>query len=279
MFKPAEIEFWEYEYLKQIYYLLNIDFEKMMDGFKTKDPIKDDWQKYMVGKELSDFATGSERIFYWLFNQFGKPNSSPVGSDLFFETYNAYVHIDIKTVTVDNINDCKSYINIGKNQSSYSGKIIYQRSGKNNVKGQVKEEYYDAHLPPVYHKHEQEKVTGKLCLTYFIVILHNPKTSEIHALFITCLPNGALKEIYEPEKRGFNVELDVPIYEPTTLIPGKNDGEARFNFSAVPVFKCLDGEPKRTKVLIYNPADNEMDVKLKEIRKFLDRETKYSDGV
>jgi hypothetical protein len=29
------------------------------------------------------------------------PNSSPVGSDLFFESYNAFVHIDVKTVKSD----------------------------------------------------------------------------------------------------------------------------------------------------------------------------------
>lgn len=99
-----EIEFWEHEYLKQIYYLLNIDKQKMLDGFNTKEDIRKDWQDFL-GKETSDFATGSERIFYWLFNQFGVPNSSPIGSDMFFETYNAYVHVDIKTVTKKNIGD------------------------------------------------------------------------------------------------------------------------------------------------------------------------------
>lgn len=92
------IEFWEHEYLEQIYYLLTIDSQKMLDGFKTKEDIRSDWEEFL-GKETSDFATGSERIFYWLFSQFGVPNSSPIGSDMFFETYNAYIHIDIKTVT------------------------------------------------------------------------------------------------------------------------------------------------------------------------------------
>ena len=78
-----QIEFWENEYLKQIYYLLKIDKEKMLSGFDTKEDIRDDWERFL-GAETSDFATGSERIFYWLFSQFGVPNSSPIGSDMFF---------------------------------------------------------------------------------------------------------------------------------------------------------------------------------------------------
>ena len=100
--QKRKIEFWENEYLEQIYYLLKIDKEKMLSGFDTKEDIRDDWEQFL-GAETSDFATGSERIFYWLFSQFGVPNSSPIGSDMFFETYNAYVHIDIKTVTLANI--------------------------------------------------------------------------------------------------------------------------------------------------------------------------------
>ena len=79
-----EIEFWEHEYLEQIYYLLTIDKEKMMLGLNTKEDIRDDWEEYILGKSQNDISIGSERVFYWLFNQFGVPNSSPVGSDLFF---------------------------------------------------------------------------------------------------------------------------------------------------------------------------------------------------
>ena len=59
------IEFWEHEYLEQIYYLLSIDKQKMLDGFNTKEDIRADWEEFL-GNETSDFATGSERIFYWL---------------------------------------------------------------------------------------------------------------------------------------------------------------------------------------------------------------------
>ncbi|MBC8489203.1 MAG: hypothetical protein H8D45_24545 [Bacteroidetes bacterium] len=100
------IEFWENHYLNQIEYTLTQDLEKMIDGLKSKDKIKEDWIEafHRIDKirQNSDFSRGAERIFYWLFNQFGIPNSSPIGSDMFFELYNAFVHIDIKTAKIDN---------------------------------------------------------------------------------------------------------------------------------------------------------------------------------
>ncbi len=158
-FDVKTIEFWEKEYLKQIEYLLKLDKEKMLDGFNTKEYIKNDWKEFL-GKETSEFATGAERIFYWLFNQFGQPNSSPIGSDLFFETYNAYIHIDIKTVTLANIGDYKSNIFVGNNQVSYRSQIV-ANEGKNNER----RETYEPHLPCIYTKCKDGEIEEKMCLT------------------------------------------------------------------------------------------------------------------
>lgn len=217
------IEFWENEYLNQIYYLLNIDKEKMMSGFDTKEDIRNDWQQFL-GAEISDFARGSERIFYWLFSQFGIPNSSPIGSDMFFETYNAYVHIDIKTVTLANIGDFKRNIFVGDNQNSYIGNI--------NVRGQNSRPY-KGNLPVYYTKRDGSK---KICLTYFIVILYDENNLDIQTIAITCMPNGALNDVY-----GDNV-----------ISAGKNKGKIRFNYARVKEFELLDGKPMRTKVLFWN---------------------------
>lgn len=146
-FSKEYIEFWENEYLKNIHNSLLLDKERMIDGFATKEAIRDDWENYL-GKETSDFAVGSERIFYWLFNQFGQPNSSPIGSDLFFETYNAYVHIDIKTVTTDNVGDINGSIFVGDNQNNYDGYIEVR--GKNQRK-------YTGNLPSIYTKKDGSK--------------------------------------------------------------------------------------------------------------------------
>ena len=78
-----EIEFWENHYLNQIEFIIKQDVNKMMEGLKSKDKIKDDWIKAFKesANKNSDFARGAERIYFWLFNQFGIPNSSPVSSD------------------------------------------------------------------------------------------------------------------------------------------------------------------------------------------------------
>lgn len=217
------IEFWENEYLKQIYYLLSIDKEKMLSGFDTKEDIRNDWEGFL-GAETSDFATGSERIFYWLFSQFGVPNSSPIGSDMFFETYNAYVHIDIKTVTLANIGDFTRNIFVGDNQNSYIGNI--------NVRGQASRPY-KGNLPTYYTKRDGSK---KLCLTYFIVILYNETNLDIQTIAITCMPNGGLASTYGDK----------------VINAGKNKGKIRFNYAKTKEFELLEGKQFRTKVLLWN---------------------------
>jgi len=238
------IEFWEHEYLEQIYYLLSIDEKKMLNGFDTKEDIRKDWEEFL-GNETSDFATGSERIFYWLFNQFGVPNSSPIGSDMFFETYNAYVHIDIKTVTKSNIGDFKRDIFVGNNQNSYIGNIHIQGGDVRPYKG---------NLPTFYTK---SNGTKKICLTYFICILYNETNLNIQAIIITCMPNGELAEIYEPH----------------VLKAGKNKGKVRFKFTECKYFELLKDKPLRTKVLIWKPDDETLK-DLKEVKKIYNEQEK-----
>ncbi len=216
------IEFWEKEYLNQIAFLVETDREKMINGFRTKEDIRSDWEQYL-GKETSDFAVGSERIFYWLFNQFGIPNSSPVGSDLFFETYNAYVHIDIKTVTLANIGDFTKNIFVGDNQNSYKGNI--------NVKGRESRPY-KGNLPTFYTKTDG---TRKICLTYFLIILYDESNLDIQTIILTAMPNGELNEIYGDE----------------VLSAGKNPGKIRFNYSKIKNFKLLGDKELRTKVILW----------------------------
>lgn len=224
MFNVDYIEFWEKEYLDQIEYLLNLDKDKMLEGFRTKEYIKDDWKMYL-GRETSDFATGAERIFYWLFNQFGQPNSSPIGSDLFFETYNAYIHIDVKTVTLKNIGDYSTNIFIGNNQTSYDCKITTNS----------REEDYISNLPKYYTKKGVSSNISKLCLTYLITILYNENNFELLNLSIMCVPNKGLYDIYRDE----------------VFKAGKNPGKARFNFSRISDFRVIGG--KRVRSIIHKP--------------------------
>ena len=252
--KDKEIEFWEYQYLQHINYLLSIDVKKLIDGLNTKEKIRNDWEDFLSEQNKSELSIGSERIFYWLFNQFGIPNSSPIGSDMFFETYNAYIHIDIKTVTLNNAGDFTKNIFVSANQTSYKG-YVETKNYRDEYKG---------HLPTFYNK---SNGTKKICLTYFICILYNPENLDIQSMIITCMPNGELSEIYEPLK---------------TLSAGKlRDGrQVRYNYTNCKYFELLDNKPLRTKILIWDP-DKNIQNKLKKLNDIYDeqRNTSFDDFV
>ena len=223
--KLKKIEELEYKYLKKYYYFLKFAEDEMFFGFRTKEAIKEDWIAY-YGTEISDFAVGAERIIYSLLNGkgIGQPNSSPVGSDLFFEIKDAYIHIDLKTVEVNNIGDFTSSIFIGENQNSYKGKI--KKTGN-------REEDYNPSLPTYYNKGKDNE---KICLTYFITILYEKTNLDIYVITIDCMPNGELEKYY-----GSRV-----------LAAGKNPGKARFKRSEVNKFELLDDKPNRIQVVYFN---------------------------
>lgn len=247
-----QIEAIENKYLTKYWYFLKYVEDDIIKGFNTKNDIKNDWiGKY--GNEdggISNFAVGSERIIYALLNGkiAGQPNSCPVSSDLFFEVEDAYIHIDLKSVTTnggqsiqsqtgkrlgDNIGDFKSDIFIGENQNSYKGIQIVN-------KGRPNEEHreYVPNLPPVYTKTNGDK---KICLTYFITILSNEATFDTEMISIMCVPNGKLE----------------PHYKERPLKAGKNPGKTRFNFKEVNKFELLSNKPSRIRIVYTNPNMND----------------------
>lgn len=252
-----DIEFWEKEYLEQIYYLILLDKEKMLNGLATKDEIKYDWRDYIDtdNKRAKDeISRGAERIFYWIFNQFGKPNSSPIGADMFFETYNAYIHIDVKTVLTTNKGDFKHQIAIQRNQTSYKGNVIIKK-GEN--KGEKR--YYNGNLPTYYSKENGDK---KICLTYFINLLYDPDSLEVQIVLIACMPNGELNSIYDSD----------------ILKAGKNIEKTRFTYKGKgKKFKLLDGEPSRIKVVYFNEnMDQELKTYFSDLEKLYNKQNKRS---
>lgn len=235
-FVLKDIELLEKRYLDEIVFLLHTEMDKLCFGLNTKEDIRKDWQdvwsknrsenKKGVNKNLSDFATGAERIYYWIFNQFGIPNSTPVGSDLLFERVDAYIHIDIKSVSKSNIRDIKNNIFIGLNQNSYSGEML--------VKNEKRK--YLPNLPEIYTKVKNNKIKYKPCLTYFIILVHDDDLHNLLAIILVSMPNGALHSVYKDD----------------ILQAGKNPGEARFRFKEAEKFKLLDNEPYRINVVTYN---------------------------
>jgi len=190
------IEKLEQKYLEKYFYFLKYTLDEILLGFETKNKIKKDWEGQWLKelredqkKGISDFAVGAERIIYALINGkgIGQPNSAPIGSDLFFEVQDAFIHIDLKTVQIDNIGDYTKNIFVGNNQNSY----------KTTVKvGGKEKEYQEASLPHFYTLEENANVTLKPCLTYFITILYEAIDLRILNINLLNMPNGKLESVY-----------------------------------------------------------------------------------
>jgi hypothetical protein len=243
-----QIEEIELKYLTKYYHFLKYNLDDILRGFVSRDKIRSDWDgKYgnktiskkieKLDEKISDFCTGAERILYYFISgkAVGIPNSCPIASDLFFETDDAYVHIDIKTVGASlagktNIGDFVGSIFIGRNQNSYKGII------KTN-KGDERE--YLPVLPAFYNK---GKDSEKICLSYFLSILYDTDTYETLVISLSCMPNGELESHYKTKP----------------LSAGKIHSNARFNFSNTPYFELLKTSETRTKTIYFNDKMNEV---------------------
>ncbi len=217
-----KIEKLENKYLKKFYFLLKSFEDELLDGLNTKEEIRHHWED-LWQTEISSFSTGAERIVYALLNgkSMGSPNSSPVGSDLFFKHKDAMLHIDLKTVKHSfsggrtNIGDYKNSIFIGTNQNSYSCNNMLINENKNNETARE----YIAHLPHFYSIDN----TNYPCLTYFITILYSEDDGSVLCITIMSMPNGQLENHY-----GHRV-----------LKAGKNLDKSRYNFSRTHSFEII----------------------------------------
>ena len=207
---PQSIEKWEFHYFNEIYFLLEQEKEKMLLGLHSKEKIRSEWDNYFYKenkRQNSDFSRGAKRIYFWLFNQFGKPNSAPMGADMLFETYNAFVHIDIKTCKQSNELDWKDKIPVGRNQNSYQIEGI-----KSNL--------------PLFYK-----FVNKYCFTYILSVVYDEKSLAIKSIKLISIPNGILKEVYGED----------------VFTAGKAKGESlRFLYKKCK-FSLIKGQPDRYK--------------------------------
>ncbi|MEC4849000.1 MAG: hypothetical protein RI100_07420 [Nitrosarchaeum sp.] len=224
--------------------------EALIEGLQTGEKIRTFWKTRWGAK--SDFDKGAERIVYSFFNTqgFGIHNSAPVGSDMFFETKDAFIHIDLKTVKAEtNIRDHNNKCNIGPNQTSYKGPY--------KVKNKIRK--WAPNLPPTYTVGTKTKP----CLTYFITILYEKHNLNILNINILCMPNGILRKHYKARP----------------LSAGKNpkETEARFRWSNCMDFELLKDKPKRIRVIHYDDKNNQHYKKsLKLIKRLYDSENQRS---
>lgn len=226
MLTNYDLENLEFFYLNKIENLIKSNVFNIHTYFNSKKYLRNYWTNYGATGSISESSIGIERIIYNLFYNFGSPVAAPTGSDLFFETPDAFIHIDVKTFVTKNINDARKNIPVGDNQNSYSGNITSQYSKISSIS-------YTGNLPHYYTFILNQVILIKPCLTYFLVFITDEYTDEILGIFVTCMPNGQLKNIYGD----------------SILSPGKNPGKIRFNYSGLK-FMSLFNTPYRT-IMLY----------------------------
>jgi hypothetical protein len=115
-----------------------------------------------------------------------------------FETYNAIIHIEIKTVMCKddsgrikgNLSDAKGKVQIGQNQTSYmTGK---RQDGK--------QYHFKPNLVTKYKKSSENNFPAdKPTLTYAIQCIYDGTTQKPIAILLICIPNGLLYKVYKNE--------------------------------------------------------------------------------
>jgi len=211
MLSDFELEEIEKKYFQYFLTFMTANLNPIIEGLNSRIKILNDWYQNFIEtagthrKQPSDLDTGAERIFHHFFSSILHiPNSSPIGSDLMFEVYDAFIHVEIKTSLIDNPADYKGKINIAINQTSYRVKKVISPN-----------------LPQYYSPKGNSK---KPCLTYIIEIVHEHAKPNIKALKLVCIPNGQLYSLYGKSIIG----------------GGKTKGKSfRYVYSAEPHFKLL----------------------------------------
>lgn len=104
-----EIEFWENHYLNQIEFMLKQDMEKMIEGLKSKDKIKEDWFDAFDQSNEKNVSNKITNIIYiWLANKFRLHKLSVLEKNIVFETCNAFINIRFFLLE-SNTNSMRSY--------------------------------------------------------------------------------------------------------------------------------------------------------------------------
>jgi hypothetical protein len=235
-----DIEKKEFEYLNQTEYFINENLEWILKRLKSKNEIKKDWIKIFKATaresydKASELDVGAERVFHNLFGKFNMlmVNSTPIGADLMFETYDSIIHIDIKTTTESNPADFGGKIQVGQNQTSYS---VYQTKKGNKYP-------FKASLPTFYSN-------GKICLTYIIQIIYNNDDDQPKIISLFSIPNGRLYNTYGNCVNAGKHRKD--------LNKLGSRGDIRFLYKDASKFENLKDKPSRIKVIFpKSPSQN-----------------------
>lgn len=246
--KNDELEELENKYLEKYSHFFKYSLEEILVGLSSKEKIKDDWFDIWNKdkNKKQSYSVGAERVIYYYLSTskgLGEPNSSPVSSDLMFETSDAFIHIDLKTVQLNNIGDISNNIFVGNNQNSYESNVIVS---KNQL-------LYKPNLP-IYYTCSNGIKSKKPCLTYLITILHNENNFETLMIAIMCIPNGQLSEVYGEKVLSAGKTVERKDREKGRL------STIRFNYTDASNFKLLNNK-KRIEVIYLSKNIPEKDLK------------------
>ncbi|NPB03649.1 MAG: hypothetical protein GXO39_04460 [Thermotogae bacterium] len=216
-----ELEVLEHTHLKRIRYAFLDNHDEILEGLNSRLNILSDWYAQFMstkkkGTKPSDLDTGAERIFHHVFAHVMKhPNSSPIGADLMYETFDAFIHIDIKTISSSNWGDYIGKVVVESNQTSYP-----VNKYNPEVIPRLRAYYYSKTF------RRERRIYYKPTLTYFIYILHKHASREIYSVLLISMPNGQL----------------YPLYKDKILQAGKSKHNIRYAFKNEPRFLMLSTE-------------------------------------
>lgn len=236
-----EIEEIEKRYFDDISFFINNNLIWFLDRLKSKNEIKNDWLNVFkitsreAYNQSSELDLGAERVVHNLFGQYRGllVNSDPIGSDLMFETHDAFIHIEVKTATDSNSADFKGKIQIAQNQTTYA--IDKTKRGNSYP--------FKPSLPTIYSN-------GKICLTYVIQIIHNNSEDLPKIIVLFSIPNGLLKSTY-----GNCVNSGKHKQELNRL---SSRGDIRFLYKDARRFENLKSKSDRIKIIYPQKYDSNL---------------------
>jgi len=237
--EKSKVERLEYDYLNALDNVIKNEIEYITDRFASRFDIYDYWKDvfHTEKKRITDLGTGAERVFWKVISKEFKdwhPVPLYLGSNLFFETEEAYINIDIKTAYIDNIRDLGGLVEVGDAQTSYPMKKKFETIGS-----------FQPKLRPYYEIQKGNQVVRKYALTYFIqiiyekpeIIVQNKLDPRPIAIVFVSLPNGLLHDIY-----GDDVVRYPKSYRYKMKIK-ERPANYRFHYSECPCYKLLRDVP------------------------------------
>lgn len=206
-----KLEELEKKYFLEIKEVLEKNKANIVDRFNSRLSIVRDTAG--ISYKLNEVDAGAERVLMYFLSREKtdwKINSSPISSDVLFETVDALINIDAKTYRDKQREEDK--INVRRNQTNYGDNTHF--TSRRGVKFTWKPS-----LKTIYNHDKYGKIP---CLTYFVKFIYDDHDQSLVEVQLISIPNGQLIDIYGKDifRRGKQ-----------SLVPGKPVPDIRFKIS------------------------------------------------